>query len=65
MTIAETEVKLTHHAIVLLGEADGLTVDAPVLVPHSAVVTFCERDVEVLADRSERELEVLRLVAQG
>ena len=50
MTIAATEVKLTLHAIVLLGEADGLTGKTPVLVPHSAVVTFYESGVEVLAD---------------
>jgi hypothetical protein len=50
MTIAETEVKLTFHPVILFGEADGLTGEAPVLMPHGAVVTFYESGVKVLAD---------------
>ena len=50
MTIAETEVKLTCHPIVLLGEADGFAGKTPVLMPHSAVVTFYESGIEMLAD---------------
>ena len=50
MIIAETEVKLTLHPIVLFGEADCLTGKASVLMPHSAVVTFYESGIEMLAD---------------
>ena len=50
MIIAETEVKLAFHPIVLFGEADGLTGKASVLMSHSAVVTFYESGIEMLAD---------------
>jgi hypothetical protein len=50
MIIAETEVKLALHPIVLFGEADSLTGKAPVLMSHSAVVTFYESGIEMLAD---------------
>ena len=50
VVIAETEVKLAFHPIILFGETHGLTGEASVLMPHGAVVTFYESCVEMLAD---------------
>ena len=50
MVIAETEVELTFHAVVFLGEAPGLTGKASVLVTHGAVLTLYKGGVETLTD---------------
>ena len=49
MIIAKTEMKLTFHPIVFLGEAQGLTSEASVLMTHGAVLTFYEGRIEMLA----------------